>query len=149
LLLRNVSEQDRLKFLKRTLSEAERLQSLIDTVLISARLQSDKASLNLTRVDLREIIHTCFNKAKERFSETRHFDISFIDNKEVHLFILGNPYHLSTLFDNLLDNAVKYTDKDGQIKLNVIVKKDAIFISVKDNGCGIERENLKKIFKKT
>jgi signal transduction histidine kinase len=149
LLLRNVTEQDRLKFLKRTLSEADRLQSLIDTVLISARLQSEKTAVNLTRVDLKEIILTCYNKAKERFSDTRYFEILFIGlNSTEAMIVLGNPYHLSTLFDNLLDNAVKYTNKNGKIKLEVNLKKDSIVVSVIDDGCGIERENLKKIFKK-
>ena len=148
LLLRNVAEQDRLKFLRRTLSEAARLQSLIDTVLISARLQSNKASLNLARTDLQEIILACFNKAKERFSESRSFELVYQENIEGALFVLGNPIHLSTLFDNLLDNAIKYTNKGGTIKVDVAVKKDFIFISVKDDGCGIEKDNLKKIFRK-
>jgi signal transduction histidine kinase len=149
MLLRNVSEQDRQTFLTRTLSEAERLQRLIDTVLISARLQSNKASSNLGRVDLKEILLASYNKAKERFSESRHFELNFQDiNEEGSLFLLGNSYHLSTLFDNLLDNAVKYTKKEGRIKVETLLKKDLIIIAIKDDGCGIEKDNLKKIFKK-
>ncbi len=149
LLMRAVTEQDRLKFLQRTLSEAERLQRLIDTVLISARLQSDKPSLTLARIDLKEILIGCFNKLKERFSEDRLFEFSIQDifEKEA-VFVLGNPYHISTLFDNLFDNAVKYTNKGGTIKIQVGIKKDVVFVSVQDNGNGIEKKNLKKIFKR-
>lgn len=149
MLLRSLTESDRLKFLQRTLSEAERLQRLIDTVLISARLQSNTPSMSLTRLDLKEIIDACFNKAKERFSDSRHFELSFQGlDKDENLPLYGNPYHLSTLFDNLLDNAVKYTKKDGHIHVDTLVKKEQIIVSVKDDGVGIEKENLKKIFEK-
>lgn len=148
LLLRKVTEQERAKFLQRTLSEAERLQKLIDTVLISARLQSNKASQSLVRVDLKEILHSCVQRAKERFSDTRSIDMLFSENTLEAVFIHGNPDHLSTLFDNLIDNAVKYTRNSGIIKIDVNIKKEIVIISIKDNGCGIEKENLKKIFKK-
>ncbi|MES2616028.1 MAG: ATP-binding protein, partial [Bdellovibrionota bacterium] len=118
-------------------------------VLISARLQSNKPSVGLARVDLREILGACYNKAKERFSDTRVFEFKYPNlEKNDPLFLLGNPYHLSTLFDNLLDNAVKYTNLNGHIILETIIKKDQFVISVTDNGCGIEKENLKKIFEK-
>ena len=149
MLLRTISEADKLKFLRRTLSEAERLQRLIDTVLISARLQSGKPSLNLSRVNLNDILLASFNKGKERFSENRHFEINIpIQQDDEPIYILGNPIHLSTLFDNLIDNAVKYTQKQGLIQINIILKKESVVISIKDDGVGIEKENLKKIFQK-
>ena len=149
MLLRTISEADKLKFLKRTLSEAERLQRLIDTVLISARLQSGKPSLNLSRVNLNDILLSSFNKGKERFSENRQFEINIpIQEDDEPIYILGNPIHLSTLFDNLIDNAVKYSQKQGLIQINIILKKESVVISIKDDGVGIEKENLKKIFQK-
>lgn len=154
MLLRKVTETERLKFLNRTLAEAERLQRLIDTVLISARLQSGKPSLSLSRIDVKEIVVACFQKMKERFSDVRQFELVCPNNNE-HIFVYGNPFHLSILFDNLIDNAIKYTNKNGNIKIEIIVpqstfqiKKEFVLIVIEDDGCGIEKKNLKKIFQK-
>lgn len=149
MLLRNVTEEERKKFLTRTLKETERLQKLIDTVLISARLESDKSSLVHSRVNLCEILNACFNRVRDRFSDLRHFEFQNLETQtDSPHFVWGNPYHLSMLFDNLLDNAVKYTEKNGCIQAGIILKKETIQVFIKDNGQGIEKNNLKKIFKK-
>ncbi|BBH52657.1 sensor histidine kinase [Fluviispira sanaruensis] len=149
MLLRAVSEEEKKKFLRRTLSETERLQRLIDTVLISARLESDKSSLAHVRVNLSELFANCCNQVKDRFSESRSFDFQLNSpNDEKEFFVWGNPYHLSMLFDNLLDNAVKYTEKGGSIVAGILQKKEVVQVFIKDNGQGIEKNNLKKVFKK-
>lgn len=149
MLLRNVPEEERKKFLTRTLKETERLQKLIDTVLISARLESDKSSLAHSRINLNELLTGCFNQVRDRFGDLRTFEFQNLSLKEENAhFIWGNPYHLSMLFDNLLDNAVKYTNKGGLIQAGVLLKKDSLQVFIKDNGLGIEKNNLKKIFKK-
>ncbi|WWW13987.1 histidine kinase [Spirobacillus cienkowskii] len=149
ILLRNVAEEERKKFLNRTLKETERLQKLVDTVLISARLESDKSSLAHIRVNLSELLNNSFNQFKDRFGEIRTFDFHQLPtNEKQAYFVIGNPYHLSMLFDNLLDNAVKYTERGGLIQGGVIVKNEFIQVHIKDNGVGIEKKNLKKIFKK-
>ena len=149
MLLRNVPEEERKKFLSQTLKETERLQKLIDTVLISARLESDKSSLAHSRVNLNELLIGCYTQVKDRFGESRVFEFQNLPiNDENTNFIWGNPYHLSMLFDNLLDNAVKYTEKGGFIQAGVLIKKDYFQVYFKDNGLGIEKNNLKKIFKK-
>lgn len=149
MLLRNVAEEEKKRFLSRTLKETERLQKLIDTVLISARLESDQSSLAHSRINLNELLNGCFTQVKDRFGDTRIFDFQALQIKEDNThFILGNPYHLSMLFDNLLDNAVKYTEKGGLIQGGVLQKKGYLQIYIKDNGLGIEKNNLKRIFKK-
>lgn len=149
MLLRNVAEEERKRFLSRTLKETERLQKLIDTVLISARLESDKSSLAHTRINLNDLLNGCFAQVKDRFGDQRIFEFqSLLDNQENTYFVWGNSYHLSMLFDNLLDNAVKYTDRGGKIQAGVTLKKNFLQVYIKDNGIGIEKSNLKKIFKK-
>jgi signal transduction histidine kinase len=149
MLLRNVTEEERKRFITRTLTETERLQKLIDTVLISARLESDKSSLAHGRINLNELLNNCFTQVKDRFGDNRIFDFQVLQTYDENAhFVWGNPYHLSMLFDNLLDNAVKYSEKGGLIQGGILQKKDYIQIYIKDNGLGIEKNNLKKIFKK-
>lgn len=150
MLLRDVPENQRKVFLQRTLSESDRLQRLIDTVLISARLESDKSKIAHGRADLTQVLETCVSHVRERFSAVRSVEFFLpqgAKNDSVYL-VWGNTHHLSTLFDNLLDNAVKYTEKNGMIQVGMILRKENLIVYIKDNGFGIKKNNLKEIFKK-
>lgn len=58
--------------------------------------------------------------------------------------------HFTNVIFNLLDNAVKYRDPDRPVELLISTwnDKEKLYLSVKDNGLGIKKENLKKIFEK-
>ena len=64
--------------------------------------------------------------------------------------VLADRMHLTNVIFNLLDNAVKYKhpDRDLQIDIRAANKGDSILVSVRDNGIGIKRDDLKKIFEK-
>jgi signal transduction histidine kinase len=150
MLLREIPIEEKKKFLNRVLGEVERLQKLVDTILISARLNSDHSTTNNhIKIDLIEIINTSMIRMKERFDHMRLFEFQIIpENAPRSFYILGNSQHLSTLFDNLFDNAVKYTKKNDLISVELSLGNENILVSVHDNGIGIEKRDLKKIFKK-
>lgn len=62
--------------------------------------------------------------------------------------VYGDEIHLTNVIFNLLDNAVKYKSEDRKLSLSVVVKNngDKLYIEVKDNGIGIKKEDVKKIF---
>jgi signal transduction histidine kinase len=63
--------------------------------------------------------------------------------------VLGNPEDLRAAVINILDNAVKYSPKDPQIRVHITVEHDAwVVIRVSDNGIGISSVHLKRIFKR-
>lgn len=150
MLLREIPIEEKKKFLNRVLGEVERLQKLVDTILISARLNSDHSTTNNhIKMDLIEIINTSMIRMKERFDHMRLFEFKIRpENTPCSFYILGNSQHLSTLFDNLFDNAVKYTKKNDLISIELLLGNENILVSVHDNGIGIEKRDLKKIFKK-
>ena len=55
---------------------------------------------------------------------------------------------LEVLWNNLLSNAVKFTEKGGRISLTSRTEDNAVFVTIKDTGCGIDRETQKRIFEK-
>lgn len=151
MLLREISAEEKKKFLNRVLGEVERLQKLVDTILISARLNSDSTTTanNHIKIDLIEIINISIGRMKERFDHMRLFEFKIKPTStQSSFYILGNSAHLSTLFDNLLDNAVKYTKKNDVLSVEISVENGNILVSIHDNGIGIEKRDLKKIFKK-
>jgi len=68
-----------------------------------------------------------------------------IAKKEISVFADVNMF--STVFRNLVSNAIKFTPENGNITIHLIKKEDFCEITVKDNGIGISKENIRKIFR--
>ncbi len=147
MLLRSVSETERETFLRRTLAETERLQKLIDTVLISARMEADPALKEVERVDALEIITNAWRRVTERAGEKRAFTLERrIATDDGQFVITCNSHQLAIVFDNILGNAVKYTSEKGNIVLRVEATSSLLRVRITDDGMGIERRDLKKVF---
>ena len=123
--------------------EADRLQELIDNLLDSSRLQSGTLQMNLQIVRLDVVLRDMIQR-----SQLRDMDLNIkleIENQGV--LIKADPMRLGQVFDNLLNNAAKYAPGS-----TVIVKLSAedgtAKLRVSDNGPGIEKEHLEKIFQR-
>lgn len=146
MLMREVKPTDQKKFLKKTLLEAQRLQALIQSILLSARLDFDATKKSFSKLDFREVLENCYQQLLERFSDTRQLslDIDF----QGPCFLWGEREHLEMLLSNLFTNAHKYTENQGKIAVKLVKKKDTCVLTVEDDGIGIEKKYLKKIFRK-
>ena len=149
LLLRDLQKDEREKFLKRLLAEAERLQKLIDTVLISARIEAGNAASESERIDLIDCALTSWNRVYERVGERRAMKVDKkIFTEDGCFYMTCNPHQIAMIFDNLIDNAAKYTSEGGTIHLLIEAIEQHIIIRIADNGMGIEKGNLRKVFNK-
>lgn len=149
MLLRDLGAEERNKFLRRMLAEAERLQKLIDTVLISARIEGGNPGNESERIDLSECAERCFRRARDRMGDRRQMTLKKTGlDGEGAFWLTCNPHQMEMIFDNLLDNAVKYTGEGGKIDVGVEAARDTIRIRVSDDGLGIDKAHLKKIFNK-
>lgn len=82
------------------------------------------------------------------FKETaKSKDITLYSNVIEDLFIYADRNMITTILRNLVSNAIKFTKRNGQIILDAKENESSIIISVKDTGIGIEKENVKKLFK--
>jgi len=130
--------------ISRDLTELERLT---EDVLATVRLDFERgnrapASLRLrsTEVDLRAVLLEAVTRAVEAHPE-REF---VLDAPEGTPSLRGDPALLRRLFDNLLDNAQKYST--GPIVVRVHDDGQALVVDVEDNGIGIDRADLERVF---
>ncbi len=127
--------------------ESRRLQNQVDRVLETTTASNTNLTLSKERLDLHEIISKCKNMLA---SGTEQADIALDFQLDAHQTVMdGDKLHLTNMFRNLLDNAIKYSgEKKVEITITTKNTEKEIFISIQDKGIGISDKNQKKVFDK-
>lgn len=128
--------------------ETKRLRFLVEKVLQMSMFDRQKASFKKKELDLNEIVETIANSFSLRVEHTGgkiHVDIGAIDSA-----IYVDEVHFQNVIFNLMDNAVKYHKPDQPVHIYLKTWNDDqyLYLSVKDTGMGMKKENLKKVFEK-
>ena len=129
-------------------NETKRLQRLIDRVLQTSLLEGGKMALKEQELNLNEMVDDVagtFHIKVEEKGGTIETDL-----QAANPWIYGDEVHLTNVLFNLMENAVKYSREDVPLRLKVSTRNqhDHILVTIADNGIGIRKENLKKIFEK-
>lgn len=121
--------------------ENNRLKNQVESVLTTAKIGKGEMELHLELQDLHQVIVEATNSISLDLKD--RFDLVLNAEKTI---IRADKMHLMNIIRNLIDNARKYSEK--KITLETNNTDDHIFMSVKDNGIGISKEHLNKIFNK-
>lgn len=125
--------------------ENKRLGNHIEKVLQIAQMGREVMKLKKEKIDIHHILDDVIRKYKLRF-EDNQTDL-IVDKHAVKTIIFGDKIHIYNVLSNLIDNALKYrSDRSLEITIKTENIEQNILISVKDNGVGISKTNLKKIF---
>jgi K+-sensing histidine kinase KdpD len=143
LLKYSLSEEKKQKMLQATLQETNRLNTLASNILVSSQLEGGRYRLSEEELDFSELVKTSFNDFKNRFPD-RHWE----SETEPEIDINGDPLLLQILVNNLLENAIKYSPKEGVITCKLHQKNKTIQFHVLDEGAGIPDDEKKRIFEK-
>ena len=108
-----------------------------------AKLNSPKTKFSLEKIDLKEEVQRIILNKKSLF-ESKNLDIK--NNVIEKIFVNADKLRLEELFSNLLENSVKYSNERGLIILDANKDEDFIKISIKDNGLGMTKNQLKHAF---
>jgi two-component system phosphate regulon sensor histidine kinase PhoR len=125
---------------------SKRLGLLANDLLTLAQLESGSSSLRLSEIDLTQFFAGLIRDWKKEF-QTKN--LKAIVDVAANVSVIGaDEARLREVFDNLLDNAVKYSSEKGEIRLQAARYGDEIVLSVGDNGIGISQEDLPRIFER-
>lgn len=126
--------------------ETKRLSFQVEKVLQMAIFDRDNSRMKLEELDLNELLDSVVSNFSIKVGNNGgNLKTELLANNTL---IMADKLHLSNVVYNLLDNAIKYKREDPQIKIKTWNDKQKIYIAVMDNGIGINRENLKRIFDK-
>jgi signal transduction histidine kinase len=139
---RNLKTEDQADLIAKALGANQRLSSLIDNIINASRLESNDFTPRREIFPLKTFLQ---NKTAELTAS--HEQASIKLNCEVDI-IHADAYMLETIFNNLLENAIKYSGENP--KMEIIVKQNEKFIEiiVSDQGTGMSAEEKQQIFKK-
>ena len=122
-----------------------RLNELINELLDVSKIQSGKLNYNISSFNFNEMIDNTIEDIQ--YSSPKY---AIIKTGKVDQQVSGDKDRLQQVIINLLNNAIKYSldTGGGKILINLEQKNNQIIVSVKDNGIGISKQNLEKIFDK-
>jgi two-component system phosphate regulon sensor histidine kinase PhoR len=126
--------------------ENKRLKGHVESVLQIALFDNKKIGFNRKDLNINDILQNISKNMQPRLDEKLgKLNLEF--NAQNPL-VSGDENHLTNVFYNILDNAIKYCDKIPEIRISTINLKKYISIEISDNGKGMKKESTKQIFEK-
>jgi len=125
---------------------SKRLQRLVDDLLSLAQLESSHAELEISVVRMDELFNSLIRDWKEKLTGKNLKVI--VDLPSETSVLRADGTRLEEALHNLLDNAVKFSPDNGQIRLRGTRSGSNVVLSVADNGIGISKEHLPRIFER-
>jgi two-component system phosphate regulon sensor histidine kinase PhoR len=125
---------------------SRRLGLLVDNLLSLARLESSNTKLEFNEVPVRELFNNVTRDWNEKLA-AKNLNV-IVDLSPDLQTITADETRLQEVFYNLLENAVKYSRENGQIRLRAAQRGPEIVLSVSDDGIGISKDQLPRIFER-
>ena len=132
------------KYLKIVLNETERLTKLTNSLLTLNNLNTKGMVLEMSDFDINEIIRQVVASFEGTVTK-KGIHINLVLTGE-EMYVHADMSKIQQVLYNLLDNAIKFSDKDSEITIETTERNDKLFVSVKDNGIGIPKDSLNQIF---
>jgi len=117
---------------------------LLDDLLDVSRLSRGKLTLQRSMVRLRDIVDHAVETVRSTLDDRGH--VLTVDRIDPSLVLDADPARLTQILTNVLNNAVKYTNRGGRIWLEVATDDGRVSIRVRDNGIGLKPEMRERIF---
>jgi two-component system phosphate regulon sensor histidine kinase PhoR len=127
--------------------EAKRLNEQVEKVLNIAKIEKGQFTLNKDNISVHELLEQLQNQCKARYELEYMAEIN-LDLKASKDIIFADQVHFSNILFNVVDNGVKYGGKPPVINIETYNLHQKLVITIKDNGIGIDKKDMGKIFQK-
>jgi len=140
---RELTNEQKQEIVQKALSENDRLALMIDNILNASRIENNSLQMVKEEVDLSNLLENIANRFK-KFNPKQ----DIVQEISPLIKIQSDGFLIETVFNNLIENAIKYGGATSRIEIYLKSSNAVIILGVKDNGPGITKENSKEIFSK-
>jgi two-component system, OmpR family, sensor histidine kinase SenX3 len=145
---RKINDDQRRDFYRLMLEDTDRLLGTVEQVLKASEVRLRNARKNWRDVNFSAVTRECLELARLRHGLSAQ-ELHFGGEPPGNITLTGNPEELRTAVANLLENAVKYSGPSREIVVDILTPDiNTVLLRVRDNGVGIPRTELKRIFKR-
>jgi signal transduction histidine kinase len=132
-------------YLKMIKDSSNSLLSIVNDIFDFSKMQSGRMEFEIIEFDFKEMMNEIkLSFTKEADRKNIEFDM-FFDN-DAPTFIKSDPTRVKQVVVNLIENAIKFTLDNGKVDVQISYENKRVCVKVKDNGIGIEKEYMQKIF---
>lgn len=119
---------------------------MLDELLTISKLELGSVTLNCEKVKIADFLSFAEDIGEEL--EKRDFDFEIIDKTKNPVVLNLDTDSFSRVINNIISNSIKYRNKDirGRIEMTILEYKNTVLFEIKDNGMGVDRESLPRIF---
>lgn len=139
----HLPEEKRQRLLNNTIQETNRLNNLCNNMLLASQMEAGRYQVTQERINLSDLVENCVKDHVDRFPER-----IVIEDIEQDVYVIGDILMLELAVNNILDNAIKYSEKNTTIMLEVRLENEIVKVRITDEGKGIAAEEKKNIFMK-
>lgn len=125
--------------------QIKNLANTIKTILITSKASESKLVINKEQVDIIELTQQAQEQIDINYASKPHA-IGIHDHREENALVYADKYLIENVMHNLMENAVKYSDREANVDVNIKQDEHFTIISVSDHGVGIDKKYQKKIF---
>ena len=128
------------------LSEADRLSGLVEELLDFSRMQTGRLIMVSGPMNVVQILSESFDMYAE-LAKKQEIDLVYTKPND-EFIVMGDPNRLKQVFINIIDNAVKYTEKGGQVLVDITKEEGCVRVTVTDTGVGIPAQDIDRVKEK-
>lgn len=140
------SEEKKNEYIKVIHKEANRLSRMVNKILNFSKIESGKRKYNFVETELNEVVNQIVSTYQHHFENSDfQYQLNLADNLPL---IYGDQEAITDAINNLIDNAIKYSNDIKLIKINTGVSSNQVYVEIIDSGIGIPEKEQHLIFDK-
>lgn len=141
----DLTDEKRLEYAQKIMEQTRRMSFLITNILKLNKLENQQIFPQMERLDLGEsVCESVLNFEQSWEKQNIEIETDIADG----IIVQGDKEMLALVWNNLMSNALKFTPEGGKIQIKVSRENGRGIVSISDNGCGMDAQTGKNIFKK-
>ncbi len=141
-----IPEKEQNKYLSTALEEIKRLNRLVNDLLEASRLEQGKAKIEKSNIDINRLVAEAMFAYEQPLTEKKINVNLSLEGEECVVF--ADKDSIKRVLINLIDNAIKFTPECGDISVATCHKDKKVYVSIKNSGEGIAKEDLRHIWER-